>query len=245
MVEKIGISRAEFEQWAQRTFALPKTPSIRTIAKVSGISKSTISYQMNSDAVAASSVVKISRGLGLAPLEELFGFRGFSFAKETPSLITRRDLLMLSSYQSIFVEAARRLGASVGAWAADDFSLGSEQWISWFKAVAPQVTYADMSKVTGLSEAQVGNNQRGASWDIENLFLMGSVFSFDIPFSLVLCGYLSLSEIGIFDRDVRFALAESRDDEVMGRIGQVLPHFSELVEESKNRVKNTFIDKLG
>lgn len=244
-MEKIGISRAEFEQWAQRVFVLPKTPSMRAIAKVSGISKSTISYQMNSDAVAAISIVKISRGLGLSPLEELLGFKGFSFVKDTPSMVKRSDLLMLASYQSIFGEAARRLGASVAEEEKDDFSMGSERWVSWFKGVVPQVTYLDISKVTGLSEAQVGNNQRGASWDIENLFLMGSVFSFDIPFSLVLCGYLSLSEIGIFDRDVRCALAESGNDEIAGRIGQILPYFSDLMEEYKNSVKNAFIDKLG
>lgn len=245
MVENIGISRVEFEHWAQKVFNLPKTPSVRAIAKVSGISKSTISYQMNSDALAASSVIKISRGLGLSPLDELLDFQGFSFIKGVSSSPSLNDLLMVVPHQNIFVEAARRLGFSIPGWEVTESSLSSENWISWFKSAAPDVTYSDIKKVTGLSEAQIGKNQRSASWDIESISLMGSVFSFNIPFSLGVCGHLSLNEIGIHDQDLKYALVNSSNDEIIQRIKQILPHFSDLAENSKDGLKSTFLDHLG
>lgn len=246
MPAPVTITRSEFEWWAQDAMGLRKPPSVRALAKVSGISKSTLSYQLNAGSVPAASVIKISRGLGNSPLEDLASFAGFEGLQLPAAPPTQAELLTLISPRDILLESARRLGVQIDSWQIDDFLPGKSVWSPWFKTVAPKATYAAVKGLVGISETQIANNHRESSWSVEQLALMGQEFDFSIPMALVVSGNLNFCEVGLSPNIRQAALVEASDEELQARSEKVTASLAETIRKSvEDRPKHVILEYLG
>lgn len=241
------ITRSDFEQWAQATLGTPKTPSLRTLAKISGISKSTLSYQLNTGTIPATTIIKISRGIGSSPLKDLTTFEGFEKLLDTATPTTA-EILALISPRDLLLEAARRLGAQYTGWHIDRFTPGKTYWSQWFKAAAPDATYAALKELIGISETQIAKNHREAGWSVEHLVLMSRTFNFNAAVALVVSGNLTFQEVGLPPTIRETALADASDEELQLRIEKIATSLAEKMNPSssiKSEPKYVVLDVLG
>lgn len=247
MPQAATISRSQFEQWATVALGTAKTPSVRALAKVSGISKSTLSYQLNADAIPASSVIQISRGLGASPLDDLATFPGFESLLETAKEPTTAELLTLISPRDLLLEAARRLGTHYTNWQLDTFTPGKTYWGAWFKTAAPRATYAALRDLIGISETQIAKNHKEAAWSVEHLALMSQNFAFSAQMALVVSGSLTFHEVGLSPDIREAALADASDEDLQFRIEKLAASLAEKMNTAsiKSEPKHVILDVLG
>lgn len=246
MPHTASITRSQFEHWAQAVFLTSKTPSVRALAKASGISKSTISYQLNADSIPASSIVKISRGLNRSPLEDLATFQGLETLAAPSTLPTTAELLTLISPRDILLETARRLGVSYTNWQIDHFIPHADCWAAWFKTAAPAATYAAIRELIGISDTQIAKNHKEGNWSIEHIALMSQKFSFNPQLALVVSGSLNFREAGLSPTIRQEALAAATDEELQHRNESLAPSLADRMNRSiESEPKHVILDVLG
>lgn len=240
------ITRSQFEYWAQAALQTAKPPSVRALAKVSGISKSTLSYQLNADSIPAASIIKISRGIGSSPLQDLASFPGYENLLISNVSPSRQELLALISPRDILLETARRLGVRYTHWDIDDFKAGKEYWGPWFKTAAPTATYSALRDLVGISDTQIAKNHKEASWSIEHMALMSQKFHFSIQLALAVSGSLSFREAELSPNIRQDALASATDEELQHRNELLATSLAEKMNKpTESEPKHVVLDLLG
>ncbi|WP_237218706.1 hypothetical protein [Rothia nasimurium] len=247
MPHTASISRSQFEQWATAALRTSKVPSVRALAKVSGISKSTLSYQLNADAIPASSVIQVSRGIGGSPLADLGSFPGFEQLLEPVQAPSTAELLALVSPRDLLLEAARRLGTEFAHWQMDEFTPGKTYWSPWFKTAAPRATYSAVRELIGISETQIAKNHKEGNWSVEHLALMSQAFDFNALMALVVSGNLTFQEVDLSPTIRQQALADASDEDLQFRIEKLVPSLAEKMNTSSIdcEPKHVILDVLG
>ena len=100
------IERNSFEQWVSSALNTPKIPSVRKVAKIGGISKSTLSYQLTANAIDPRIVIAVSRGQDLNPLQQLGTFPGYESLKNKPQSLNIPEVLSLIHDRDVYAEIA-------------------------------------------------------------------------------------------------------------------------------------------
>lgn len=233
MPQLATITRSQFEQWVQGAFEVTKVPSVRAISKVSGISKSTLSYQLNADFIPAQNIIKISRGIGKPPRHELSQFRGLELYRQPMRSPADAELLALVPPGDVLVEGARRLGAVFLDWQPGVLRAGQDAWADWFKVAAPNVSSAALQEITGFSSPQVSKHQKEATWSIEHIALMSQTLGFDAVFALAVSGNLTYEEAGLSPDIAPATLANFADDELQKRTSTIAKSLANTIGRTK------------
>lgn len=239
------ISRASFERWAQVAFGETKSPSIRKIAKIGGISKSRLSYQLNADTVDPRIIIAISRGLSLNPKEQLSLFTGYEQLVKPPAIPTAEEILALVSFRDLLTAITHRLG--IHTIPKDlDMPPSSSTWSSWFKAAASGITYAQIREATGLSQTMISKYQQSAGWGIEEIIQISQAFGLNLHMALVAAGDLTLNESGLPPL-LREKILKSASDETLQ--DQLEKRASSLVQIIRNQneedLENELRERMG
>lgn len=239
------IPRSGFEGWLKAVLETEKIPSLRSISKSSGISKSTLSYQLNSDTIPAATILKISRGLGLSPTKELSKFKGFERLNESSGFLPK-DLLPLIAAKDIYLESALRLGAEIPAVNLTPIAQGGEDiWSSWFKAAAPNATYAALKNLIGISETQIARNNREAAWSVEQIIAMAQVFSFSPVLGLAAAGSITFNEAGLTLDARTQALRQVSNEDLQTWVQVIAPSLTSDIKQNESTLRNAIIENLG
>lgn len=239
------IPRSGFEGWLKAVLETEKIPSLRSISKSSGISKSTLSYQLNSDTIPAATILKISRGLDLSPTKELSKFKGFEPLNESSAFLPK-EILPLIAAKDIYLESALRLGADIPAVNLSPIDQGgADIWSSWFKAAAPNATYAALKNLIGISETQIARNNREAAWSVEQIIAMAQVFSFSPVLGLAAAGSITFNEAGLTLDARTQALRQASNEDLQAWVQVIAPSLTSDIKQNESTLRNAIIENLG
>lgn len=190
------INKERFDEWAQSIWGDREAYSPSRLAKVAGISKSSLFFQRSKDYVEANVVLSLSRGLQLDPLSELMKFSEFEFLAEVREP-TEHELLSQVSPENLLEAILARLQHRD----IDQIELGTmpEPYglKRWLDTTNMYGKYEDLAKQLDLSNISVLskkiNDNRLDLGQLARLSLFGGLNG---RFAMVVSGNLTWSEAG-------------------------------------------------
>ncbi|MGP5220659.1 hypothetical protein ACTXMB_15095 [Arthrobacter rhombi] len=195
------IQKDRFDAWATSAWNQngPCTPS--QVAKIAGISKSSLFFQRSKDYVEASVVIALSRAMKLRPMEELLKFDEYK-AVETGGKPTEVEILSQVGPELFMEELLARLHhhETLHDPGTMPESNGLKRWLD---AVNMYGRYEEIAAALGLANIRVLSKKVN-----ENRFTLGELLALcelgglSFRFGLVVTGYLTWEEAG-FAWDIR------------------------------------------
>lgn len=240
-----AIDRATFEQWVTNAFKTSNTPSVRKVAKIGGISKSTLSYQLTTNAIDPRNIIAIARGQSLNPLHQLCTFAGYESLKNKPKPLNVPEVLSLIHNRDIYAEIARRFHLGIEEKKLDPVAK-ENTWYSWFKTAAPNATYANLKEITGISQSMVTRNHQAANWSIEQLIAISHALNLSPHIALVASGNLTLREAGYSATTKEQALAAATNQELQSRLEKIAPNLAQNLEQHlESEITHAIVEHLA
>lgn len=228
------ITRTDFEQWVAHACNKVNTPSVRKVAKIAGVSKSRLSYQLTANQIDSHIIIEVSRGLHRQPLKDLSLFSGYQSLAEKPRTPKTEELLTLVSNRDIYAEISRRLGLEPAAKKLDT-TTKSQTWHAWFKQAVPKASYAELKELTGVSQAMIARNHSAGNWSIEQILSMASHYNFSPHLGLVAAGKITFGEAGYPDTLAERTLSAASAEQLQFRLEKIATSLAQDIEDYTER----------
>lgn len=186
------VSKIAFEGWLYQ-IGDGTIPSLSALSRASGLSKATFSLQRTKNAVQPNTIMRIARGYGLHPLQELARFDGFQGIWPAPE--PPKDLLLTVISTVELVKEVLRRGGDIADPQVQDLHPPTDALIRWADRVGPEIDRKTAADSIGMRPENLSRDLNSRRLSFPNILKYADIAGTHPALGLCAAGWLEPSEL--------------------------------------------------